>query len=126
MRTIVLATVAAMAATSVTAMDLGTSGLTLNTEVVTKHLVDAGTTAITINPELGYNYGLVDFTVGTKLSVWDNDLAFTLDNELDHLPVVDLGITYGLTDSLELEAITTYDLEARDRGEMTIKATFSF
>ena len=34
MRTIVLATAVAMAATSATAMDLGTTGLTLNTDVL--------------------------------------------------------------------------------------------
>ena len=126
MRTLVLAAVAAMATTSATAMDLGATGLTLNTEVVAKHLVDAGTTSATINPELGYNFGLADFTIGTKLNVWDNANSLTLDDEFDHMPVMDFGITYGLTDSLELEAITSYDLEAGDRGEMTLTATFSF
>ena len=126
MRTIVLAAVAAMAATSATAMDLGTSGLTLNTDVVAKHLVDAGTTAATINPELGYNFGLADFTVGTKLNLWDNANAITLDDEFDHLPVFDFGITYALQDNLELEATTSYDMEASDRGEITLVATFSF
>jgi|TARA_B110000495_G_C22587548_1_gene352392 hypothetical protein len=126
MRTIVLAAVAAMAATSATAMDLGTSGLTLNTDVVAKHLVDAGTTAATINPELGYNFGPADFTVGTKLNLWDNANAITLDDEFDHLPVFDFGITYALQDNLELEATTSYDMEASDRGEITLVATFSF
>jgi|TARA_B110000238_G_C15786883_1_gene294219 hypothetical protein len=126
MRTIVLAAVAAMAATSATAMDLGTSGLTLNTDVVAKHLVDAGTTVATINPELGYNFGLADFTVGTKLNLWDNANAITLDDEFDHLPVFDFGITYALQDNLELEATTSYDMEASDRGEITLVATFSF
>ena len=126
MRTIVLAAVAAMAATSATAMDLGTSGLTLNTDVVAKHLVDAGTTVATINPELGYNFGLADFTVGTKLNLWDNANAITLDDEFDHLPVFDFGITYDLQDNLALEAITSYDFEAEERGEITLKATFSF
>ncbi len=126
MRTIVLAAVAAMAATSATAMDLGTSGLTLNTDVVAKHLVDAGTTVATINPELGYNFGLADFTVGTKLNLWDNANAITLDDEFDHLPVFDFGITYALQDNPELEATTSYDMEASDRGEITLVATFSF
>jgi hypothetical protein len=126
MRTIVLAAVAAMAATSATAMDLGTSGLTLNTDVVAKHLVDAGTTVATINPELGYNFGPADFTVGTKLNLWDNANAITLDDEFDHLPVFDFGITYALQDNLELEATTSYDMEASDRGEITLVATFSF
>ena len=126
MRTIVLAAVAAMAATSATAMDLGTSGLTLNTDVVAKHLVDAGTTVATINPDLGYNFGLADFTVGTKLNLWDNANAITLDDEFDHLPVFDFGITYALQDNLELEATTSYDMEASDRGEITLVATFSF
>ena len=126
MRTIVLAAVAAMAATSATAMDLGTSGLTLNTDVVAKHLVDAGTTAATINPELGYNFGPADFTVGTKLNLWDNANAITLDDEFDHFPTFDFGITYQMQSNLAFEAGTSYDFDAGERGEFSLKATFSF
>ena len=107
------------------AAELG-SGISLNTDVVAEYKFDDETTAMTLTPEFGYSYGLVDFTVGTKLNLWDNANAITLDDEFDHLPVFDFGITYDLQDNLALEAITSYDFEAEERGEITLKATFSF
>ena len=128
MRTIVLATVAAMAATSALAADI-TPNLALNTDVVTTHMWDAETTTVILNPELSYT-GLgydTTFTVGTKLNVWDNTSKIMLDDELNHLPVFDFGISWKATDQLELEAVTSYDLDAKDRSEdIKLVATFSF
>ena len=128
MRTIVLATVAAMAATSALAADIPPD-LALNTDVVTTHMWDAETTTVILNPELSYT-GLgydTTFTVGTKLNVWDNTSKIMLDDELDHLPVFDFGISWKATDQLELEAVTSYDLDAKDRSEdIKLVATFSF
>ena len=126
MRTIVLATAVAMAATSATAMDLGTTGLTLNTDVVAEHKFDAETTTMTVNPELGYAVGSANFTMGTLLSVWDDTNSFTLDDEFDHAPTLDFGVTYPLMGNAELEVGTTYDFEAEARGELSAKVTFSF
>ena len=126
MRTIVLATAVAMAATSATAMDLGTTGLTLNTDVVAEHKFDAETTTMTVNPELGYAVGSANFTMGTLLSVWDDTNSFTLDDEFDHAPTLDFGVTYPLMSNAELEVGTTYDFEAEARGELSAKLTFSF
>lgn len=126
MRTIVLATVVAMAATSATAMDLGTTGLTLNTDVVAEHKFDAEATTMTINPELGYNLGSAEFTMGTLLSVWDDTNSFTLDDEFDHMPKIDFGVIYPVSGNTEFELGTSYDLEAEERGEISAKFTFSF
>ena len=90
------------------------------------HKLDAEATTMTIEPELGYAMGMANFTIGTMLNVWDNDNNVTIDDEFDHLPVVDFGVTYGLTDNVELEAMTSYDLEAEQRGEATVMLTFSF
>ena len=128
MRTIVLATVAAMAATSALAADI-TPNLALNTDVVTTYAWDADTTVVTLNPELAYT-GLgydTTFTLGTKLNVWDNTSNITIDDELDHLPVFDFGISMMALDNLELEAMTSYDFEAKGRSEdIKFVATFSF
>ena len=128
MRTIVLATVAAMAATSALAADI-TPNLALNTDVVTTHMWDAETTTVILNPELSYT-GLgydTTFTVGTKLNVWDNTSNIMIDDELNHLPVFDFGISWMAMDQLELEAMTSYDLEAKGRSEdIKFVATFSF
>ena len=128
MRTLFLALATTFFASSVMAADI-TPDLALNTDVVTTHMWDAETTIVILNPELAYT-GLgydTTFTVGTKLNVWDNTSKIMLDDELDHLPVFDFGITWKATDQLELEAVTSYDFEAEGRSEdIKLVATFSF
>ena len=126
MRTIVLATVASMAATSAMAEDLGTTGLTLNTDLVAQYKVDAETTTFKLTPELGYVFMGVDLTAATTLNLYDNAGGFTLDDEFDHMPTIDLGASYMASDALELELGTAYNLETKDRSEVTMTATFSF
>ena len=128
MRTLFLALATTFFASSVMAADI-TPDLALNTDVVTTHMWDAETTTVILNPELSYT-GLgydTTFTVGTKLNVWDNTSKIMLDDELNHLPVFDFGISWKATDQLELEAVTSYDLDAKDRSEdIKLVATFSF
>ena len=128
MRTLFLALATTFFASSVMAADI-TPDLALNTDVVTTHMWDAETTTVILNPELAYT-GLgydTTFTVGTKLNVWDNTSKIMLDDELNHLPVFDFGITWKATDQLELEAVTSYDFEAEGRSEdIKLVATFSF
>jgi hypothetical protein len=128
MRTLFLALATTFFASSVMAADI-TPDLALNTDVVTTYAWDADTTTVIVNPELAYT-GLgydTTFTVGTKLNVWDNTSKIMLDDELDHLPVFDFGITWKATDQLELEAVTSYDFEAEGRSEdIKFVATFSF
>ena len=128
MRTLFLALATTFFASSVMAADI-TPDLALNTDVVTTHKWDAETTTVTLNPELAYT-GLgfdTTFTVGTKLNVWDNTSKIMLDDELDHLPVFDFGISWIAMDNLELEAMTSYDFEAEGRSEdIKFVATFSF
>jgi hypothetical protein len=128
MRTLFLALATTFFASSVMAADI-TPDLALNTDVVTTHKWDAETTIVTLNPELAYT-GLgydTTFTVGTKLNVWDNTSKIMLDDELDHAPVFDFGISWMAMDQLELEAMTSYDLEAGNRSEdIKMVATFSF
>jgi len=128
MRTLFLALATTFFASSVMAADI-TPDLALNTDVVTTHAWDADTTTIIVNPELSYT-GLgydTTFTVGTKLNVWDNTSNIMIDDELNHLPVFDFGISWMAMDQLELEAMTSYDLEAKGRSEdIKFVATFSF
>jgi hypothetical protein len=129
MRTLFLALATTFFASSAMAEKQILPDLSVNTEVVTTHAWDADTTAVTINPELSYT-GLgydTTFTVGTKLNVWNNTSKLMLDDELDHAPVFDFGISWMAMDQLELEAMTSYDLEAGDRSEdIKFVATFSF
>ena len=126
MRTLVLATVAALATTSAMAEDLGTTGLTLNTDLEAQYKVDAETTTFKLTPELGYVFMGVDLTAATTLNLYDNAGGFTLDDEFDHLPTIDLGASYMASDALELELGTAYNLETKARSEVTMTATFSF
>lgn len=128
MRTIVLAMVAAMAATSASAMDLPVPGLALNTDVVAQHTVDAEATTLTITPELEFTPadGPLTLTANTTLAVWDNTNSFTLEDEFDTKPTINFGASYMAMENLELELGTSYDLEAKERGEITATATFSF
>lgn len=128
-------TVAAIAllasATASAAMDLPLAGLALNTEVVAEHKVDAATTTLTATPELEYTPNLVPglaLTTGMELNIWNKADGLTLADEFDVKPEILLGATYvpgGLT-ALELEVGTSYDFEAKDRGEITMTATFNF
>ena len=49
-----------------------------------------------------------------------------LDDELDHLPVFDFGISMTPLDDLELELSTAYDFETDTRHDIKLTATFSF
>ena len=127
MRTLFLALATTFFASSVMAADI-TPDLALNTDVVTTHMWDAETTTVILNPELAYT-GLgydTTFTVGTKLNVWDNTSKIMLDDELDHLPVFDFGISMTPLDDLELELSTAYDFETDTRHDIKLTATFSF
>ena len=128
MRTFVLAMVAAMAATSATAMDLPVPGLALNTDVVAQHKVDAEASTLTLTPELEFTPadGPLTLTANTTFNVWDNTNSFTFNDEFDHMPTVKFGASYMATEALELELGTSYDLEGKERGEITATATFSF
>jgi opacity protein-like surface antigen len=105
------------------------NGFSLETEVKAERKVDAETSIVTISPEVTYNVGTVaglELTAGTTLSVWDNTDSFTIDDEFDHLPVLEFGADYAIRDDLSLEASTSYDLEAEERGEITVSLTFAF
>ena len=83
MRTVFIAAALTASATVAGAVDLGTTGVTLNTDVVATHMVDAETTTMTIEPELGYAFGMANFTMGTMLNIWDNDNKVTFDDEYE-------------------------------------------
>ena len=130
MKNIFAATVVAtlFAGAAVAETQLG-NGVSLETEVKAERKVDADTSIITINPELTFDVASVDgleLTTGTTLSVWDNTNDFTMDDEFDHLPVLEFGGSYEVRDDFTIEAATTYDLEAEARGEITLTASFAF
>ena len=107
------------------AIDLAPN-ISLDTEIELEHQLDAEATTIILEPEITYTLGLADFTVGTTLEIWDNTDRFTLDDQFDHIPTMDFGVSYPLQENWEIEAGTSYNFENEQRGEIILKATFSF
>lgn len=103
------------------------NNLTFGGELKAERKVDADTSIVTIKPEIEWTpLEKTEFTFGTTLSVWDNTNYMMIDDEFDHLPVIDFGAEYMVNEDFSLEAKTSYDLEAEGRGEITFSATFDF
>ncbi len=114
-------------AQTVHSAELG-SNISLDTEVKTTYKVDAETTVATINPELSYNgFGNFELEVGTTLNLWENvGTTSDITDELNHLPVLEFGATYNLSDNMDLELGWNYDLEAEKRSDISLSASFNF
>ena len=114
-------------AQTVHSAELG-SNISLDTEVKTTYKVDAETTVATINPELSYNgFENFELEVGTTLNLWENvGTTSDITDELDHLPVLEFGATYNLSDNMDLELGWNYDLEAEKRSDISLSASFNF
>ena len=130
MKHVLLSTVALVAfASAASAMDLPLPGLALNTEVVAEHKVDAEASTLVATPELAYTPDALDrltVTAGMDINVWDNAGGFTAMDTFDVKPEIAFGATFLATEGVELEALTSYDFEAAQRGEITVRATFNF
>ena len=122
-----VAAIALMAsASAAAALDLPVAGLSLNTDAVLEHKVDAATTQLDLVPELEYIRGGATLTVGTSLNVWDREGGLTIADEFDTIPTLNFGASYLVLPNLELEAGTAYDFGAKAREDITLTATFSF
>ena len=132
MRTIVLAIVAAMAATSATAMDLPVTGLELNVESKTFRKMDAETNHVTIEPELRYTTGALAFYGSSLVTVYETDHAsgddFAITNVLEdgYKPTLDFGVEYDINENMMAYGESSWDFDAEDRGEIEIGVAFNF
>jgi len=134
MRTIVLAMVAAMAATSATAMDLPVPGLALNTEVKAFRMVDAETNHITVEPELRFTpadgplslWGEVPLTVYETGHASGDDFAIQNILEDGSKPTLELGADYAINANTTAYAETSWDFDTEDRGEIEVGVSFNF
>ena len=102
--------------------------MAVNTEISATYMVDAETTVATINPELSYT-GLqsLELTAGTTLNLWENvGVNSDITDELEHLPVLEFGAEYSILSNLDIGASFNYDMDAKERGDIKLEATFSF
>ena len=112
---------------SIHAADLG-GNLSLNTDVKATYMVDAETTVATINPEFSWS-GIesLQLSAGTTFNLWENvGVNSDITDELDHLPVLELGADYSILSNLDISAGFNYDLDAKERGDIKLEAVFSF
>ena len=122
MKNITLAAIiAAATTTSAAAMDLGATGLSLNTEAVGEYNVDTENLLMTIEPTLGYTFASLDLSVGALIPVYDDDIVIG-----DNLPTLDFEVSKNLLDGWKVYGEVSYDLEAEDRGDLVIGTSFNF
>jgi hypothetical protein len=132
MRTFVLALVAAMAATTASAMDLPVPGLELNTEAKAFRQIDAETNHVTVEPELRYTAGAVSVYTSSLVTVYETDHAsgddFAVMNiwEDGYKPTLDFGAEYSINESAMVYGETSWDFNTEDRGEIEVGISFNF
>ena len=120
-----LATVAMITATSVTAAEIGSTGISIGAELDNNYNVDTEDFTITLTPEVGYAWNGFDFTASTDLSVLENDTV----TFADEMPTLDFGVEYGIQLWMldaTLYGETGYDLELEDMADVEMGMKFSF
>jgi hypothetical protein len=124
--------VAAMAATTATAMDLPVAGLELNTEVKAFRMIDAETNNVTVEPELRYTTGALSLYTSSLITAYETDHAsgddFAIMNitEDGYKPTLELGIEYNVTSNTMLYGESTWDFNTEDRGEVEVGVKLNF
>ena len=129
MRITTIATAALLALSSVALAEETalSSKWSIDTEVKATHMVDAETNVLTINPEITYAaMDALDLTIGTTFNLWEDVNNTDITDEMDHMPVLELGANYAITEAWEFDASMNYDLEEGERSDIKLVATFSF
>ena len=126
MKIAALAAAATLVATTVSAAELGNTGISIGAELDNKYNVDKEEFTMTLSPELGYSAYGADFEVSTDLTLYNGD-EFSFNE--DELPTVDFGIEYGMDVwalNTTVYAETGYDLEAEDMSDIEVGVSFKF
>ena len=129
--------VAAMATTPAFAADLPVPGLSLDTEIKAEHLLDAGSTTLTLNPEVNWQPmvdGPLTLSIGTTITAFDSTAGNSFSDDIimfdtfstGSRPNIELGATWALREDTELYAETEWDVDDGERTEVKIGASFNF
>jgi hypothetical protein len=129
--------VAAMATTPAIAADLPVPGLSLDTEVKAEYLLDAGSTTLTLNPEVNWQPmvdGPLTMSIGTTITAFDSTAGNSFGDDIIMLdafssgsrPNIELGATWALREDTEFYAETEWDVDNGERTEVKIGASFNF
>jgi hypothetical protein len=108
---------------AVQAADLG-NGVTAGAEIDAWYGVDAEALTMTLSPEIGYSIWDNDLSLSTDINVY-KDQEFVMGNSLDSM-ILDFEVTRDIWSNIEAYAKTSWDLDTRERGEISIGGKFSF
>ena len=121
---------ALLAATSVSANEIGATGITWGVDTEAAYTINDAAGAdvedfgVKVTPEIGYTMFGVGITADMDLPVYNNE-EFKLDQAFDN-PKINLGATYEVFGGLELFGETTWDVDASDTVSSKVCATFAF
>ena len=125
MKIAAIAAAAIITATSVSAAEIGATGVSIGAELDTRYNIDTETMKSTLTPSLGYDWQGFSLSADMDFILYEND--FTLNN--DKLPTLDFGAEYGMT-LLGLDAVvfgeSGYDLEKEAMDDIEVGVSFSF
>ena len=119
-----------LTATSVSANEIGATGISWGVETEAAYTIndaagnDVEDFGVKITPEIGYTMFGIGLTADMDLPVYNNE-EFKLDTALDN-PKINLGASYEVFGGLELFGETTWDIDAEDTVSTKVGATFSF
>jgi len=121
---------ALITATTVSANEIGATGITWGFETEAAYTLndaagnDVEDFGVKITPEIGYTMFGVDLTADMDIAVYNNE-EFKLDQAFDN-PKINLGASYELFNGLELFGETTWDVDGEDAVGTKVGATFAF
>jgi predicted porin len=120
------ATVAVLAMSS-PAIAEEASGLSFSGEVDSQYNVNTEVLDITLTPKASYWLGgATELSVGTDLTVWNNNTEFMLLDHTDTLPTLDFKAEHMMDSNWKVYGEVSYNLETETRSDITVGASFSF
>lgn len=118
------------AAMAVIATPMFAEGLRFGGESTTEYNADQEHMTVTLTPKVTYAWGQADFTASSELSMYDSAAAdhFTAMNLLEEgsRPDLDIEATYYLQGGLSVFAKSGWDIDAKERKDVVVGATFAF
>ena len=121
---------ALLTATSISANEIGATGITWGVESEAAYTIndaagnDVEDFGVKVTPEVGYTLMGVGLTADMDLPVYNNE-EFKVDKMFDN-PKINFGATYEVFSGVELFGETTWDIDAEDAVSSKVGATFSF
>ena len=121
---------ALLTATTVSANEIGATGITWGFETEAAYTLndaagnDVEDFGVKITPEIGYTMFGVGLTADMDIAVYNNE-EFKLGEAFDN-PKLNLGASYELFNGMELFGETTWDIDGEDTVGTKVGASFKF